>query len=175
MENYGEFKRTTATPVVPTYATACADEAAYTSACSCASIAAYTVTLPTPIVYTYDELPTCDNPDTCANSFATGSCGGGAGICVGDADGGGWCLSSGSCGVPCEENTDCPTGVCLVNLCCGGPTFKGCFDPVNDGAAWVTTWGGGSKKLAKKQNPGGDNSNNMLGSHYAPFPGIVTP
>ncbi|KAB8291617.1 hypothetical protein EYC80_006417 [Monilinia laxa] len=144
---------------IPTYASACAASADYASACGCAAVTPSTVVAPTPTTYLFDKLPLCGNPATCAQGYGNAACGGGAGICIpaGGDDDTGFCIDAGNCGVPCGRNSDCPSGICLTDTCCGST----CYNP---SVQFVTTWAPPPSKLVKKGfgNIGGFNGFNGI-------------
>ncbi|KAM3073685.1 hypothetical protein ACMFMG_004431 [Clarireedia jacksonii] len=137
---------------IPSYASACAANSDYSSACSCASVSTPTLTLPVPTVYEWDRLPACENPATCDNgpsAYSNANCGNGCGACIPDSDGNGYCLSDGICGVTCQVNTDCPSGLCLRHTCCGNT----CFDPGM--ATLCTNWVTPARLFKKGVGAGG--------------------
>ncbi|QSZ29325.1 hypothetical protein DSL72_003839 [Monilinia vaccinii-corymbosi] len=137
IENYPRVpaERTTESGSIPTYASACAASADYASACGCAAITPTKAIAPTPTTYLFDKLPLCPNPATCAQRYRNAACGGGAGICVPDGGNGGagFCISAGNCGPPCARNSQCASGICLKDTCCGST----CYNP---SVQFVTTW-----------------------------------
>ncbi|KAI9640972.1 hypothetical protein NHQ30_010815 [Ciborinia camelliae] len=153
MEDYLHVPSQTTTEPgsIPTYASACAASADYASACSCATVTASTVVAPTPTTYIYDKLPLCANPATCAQGYSNAACGGGAGICIptGGDESAGLCIAAGNCGVRCTHNSECPTGICLTDTCCGST----CFNP---SVQMVSTWAPAPAKLVKKSFGGFD-------------------
>lgn len=193
MDDYANYPaEVTSHYPIPTYASACAADADYSSACSCAHVTTSTLTLPVPTVYAWDRLPACDNPTTCANGpsdYNNAVCGNGCGACIPDGDGNGFCASGGYCEVPCDANTDCPSGICLIGTCCGNT----CFDPGN--AVLCTNWETPSKlfkkgigagvmglgsmfgKLMERGSPSmveKRENNNILGTWVPPPPSVPT-
>jgi hypothetical protein len=53
-------------------------------------------------------------------------------------------VSAGFCDVQCNHNSDCPSGICLSDTCCGNT----CFDP--ESAELCTNWQTPPSKLFKK-------------------------
>ncbi|PQE34120.1 small secreted protein [Rutstroemia sp. NJR-2017a WRK4] len=147
MQDYANYPaESTAHYPIPAYASACAADADYSSACSCASVTTPTLTLPTPTVYTWDRLPACENAVTCAHgpsAYSHAVCGNGCGACVPDSEGNGYCVRNGYCEVTCQNNSDCPSGICLSDTCCGNT----CYDPGN--AALCANWQTVPSKLFK--------------------------
>lgn len=159
MEDYPRVpaQATTESGSIPTYASACAASADYASACGCAAVTPSTVVAPTPTTYLFEKLPLCGNPATCAQGYNNAACGGGAGICIpaGGDDNTGFCIDAGNCGVPCGRNSDCPSGICLTDTCCGST----CYNP---SVQFVTTWAPPPSKLVKKGFSGIGGFNGIL-------------
>ncbi|KAF8856003.1 hypothetical protein BDZ45DRAFT_804502 [Acephala macrosclerotiorum] len=107
---------------IPTYATYCSASARYASACSCLGITKTTTTLATPTVTSTTSATTtvAPLPFACSPADSASACGGACdGTCFPDVNGAGFCKQSRPCsGLPaCTLDSDCASGICLVNGC----------------------------------------------------------
>ncbi|CZR56072.1 uncharacterized protein PAC_05960 [Phialocephala subalpina] len=107
---------------VPAYATYCSASARYASACSCLGITKTTTTLATPTVTETTTATTTVAPPsfTCSPADSASACGGTCdGTCFPDVNGVGYCKQSRPCSglTPCTLDSDCASGICLVNGC----------------------------------------------------------